>query len=77
MSSVVDIFLLALLETATIMCGSGRNDWPLTLNAANLIHQDSRGVIKVVLYGINLACFPDEKTFQLVELHIAKQQEQI
>jgi hypothetical protein len=46
------------------------------LYAANLIHQDSRAVIKVVRYGINLACFPDEKTIQLVERQIAKQQEQ-
>ena len=46
------------------------------LYVANLIHKDSRAVIKVVRYGLNLACFPDEKTVQLVERQIAKQQEQ-
>ena len=43
---------------------------------ANLIHNDSRAVIKVVHNGINLACFPDEKTVERVERQIAKQQEQ-
>jgi len=46
------------------------------LYVANLIHNDSRAVIKVVHNGINLACFPDEKTVQLVERQIARQQEQ-
>ncbi len=46
------------------------------LYVANLIHKDSRAVIKVVRYGLNLACFPDEKTVELVERQIAKQQEQ-
>lgn len=46
------------------------------LYVANLLYNDSRAVIKVVRYGINLACFPDEKTVQLVERQIAKQQEQ-
>lgn len=45
------------------------------LYVANLIYQDSRSVIKVVRYGIPLACFPDEKTVQRVEMQIAKQQE--
>ncbi len=46
------------------------------LYVANLIHQDSRSVIKVVRYGITLACFPDEKTVQLVEKQIARQREE-
>ena len=46
------------------------------LYAANLIHIDSKAVIKVVRYGLNLACFPDENTVKLVERHIARQQEQ-
>jgi hypothetical protein len=46
------------------------------LYVANLIHNDSRAVIKVVHNGINLACFPDEKTVERVEWQIAKQQEQ-
>lgn len=47
------------------------------LYVANLIHQDSRSVIKVVRYGITLACFPDEKTVQLVEKQIARQREEL
>jgi hypothetical protein len=46
------------------------------LYVANLIHNDSRAVIKVVRYGINLACFPDEKTVELVERQIARQDEE-
>ena len=46
------------------------------LYVANLIHDDSRAVIKVVHNGISLAYFPDEKTVQLVERQITKQQEQ-
>ena len=46
------------------------------LYVANLIYQDSRAVIKVVHDGLTLASFPDEKTVQLVERQIAKQQEQ-
>jgi hypothetical protein len=46
------------------------------LYVANLIHKDSRAVIKVVHNDINLACFPDEKTVERVERQIAKQQEQ-
>ena len=45
------------------------------LYVANLIHKDSRSVIKVVRYGLTLACFPDEKTVQRVEKQIARQQE--
>jgi hypothetical protein len=44
------------------------------LYVASLIHQDSRSVIKVVRYGLNLACFPDEHAVELVERQIAKQQ---
>ena len=40
---------------------------------AGLMHQDSRAVIKVVRYGINLACFPDEHAVELVEKQIAQQ----
>jgi hypothetical protein len=45
------------------------------LYAANLIHQDSRSVIKVVRYGLNIACFPDEHAVELVERQIARQRE--
>ena len=45
------------------------------LYTANLIHQDSRSVIKVVRYGLNLACFPDEHAVELVEKQIARQRE--
>jgi hypothetical protein len=40
---------------------------------AGLMHQDSRSVIKVVRYGLNLACFPDEHSAELVEKRIAQQ----
>jgi hypothetical protein len=46
------------------------------LYVANLIHQDSHSVIKIVRYGLTFACFPDEKTVQLVEKQIARQQEE-
>jgi hypothetical protein len=37
---------------------------------ANLIHVDSRAVIKVV-YGTTLACFPNKETVDQVERQIA------
>jgi hypothetical protein len=45
------------------------------LYASNFIHIESIAVIKVVRYGLNLACFPDEHAVELVERQIAKQQE--
>jgi hypothetical protein len=39
------------------------------------MHPDSRAVIKVVRYGLNLACFPDEHAVELVERQIANQRE--
>ena len=43
---------------------------------ANLIHANSQAVIKVVRFGITLACFPDKETVDRVERQIARQQEQ-
>jgi hypothetical protein len=43
------------------------------LYVANLIHRDSRAVIKVVRYGLNIQCFPDEHAVALVERQIAQQ----
>jgi hypothetical protein len=40
---------------------------------AGLMHHDSRSVIKVVRYGNNIACFPDELAVELVERQIAQQ----
>ena len=48
----------------------------LALYVANLIHNDSHAVIKVVHNGRTLASFPDKKTVQLVERQIARQLEQ-
>jgi hypothetical protein len=45
------------------------------LYVANLIHKDSRAVIKVVRYGLNIACFPDEHAVELVERQIVRQRE--
>ena len=44
------------------------------LYVANLIHKDSHSVIKVVRYGLNIACFPDAHAVELVERQIARQQ---
>ena len=43
------------------------------LYTANLIHMDSQAVVKVVRFGLNLACFPDEHTVALCEQQIARQ----
>ena len=43
------------------------------LYTANLIHIDSKAVIKVVRYGINFACTPSEHTVELCERQLAKQ----
>jgi len=45
------------------------------LYIANLIHNDSQAVVKVVGSGMPLAYFPDEKTVKGVEQQISKQQE--
>jgi hypothetical protein len=42
---------------------------------ANLIHQDTRAVIKVVRYGRNIACFPDAHAVELVERQIAREKQ--
>ena len=42
------------------------------LYTANLIHMDSKAVIKIVRYGINFACCPDEHTVELCERELAK-----
>ena len=43
------------------------------LYLAGLIHQDSKAVIKVVRYGLTIACFPDEQTVKRVEQQIARE----
>ena len=45
------------------------------LYVANLIHNDSRAVIKVVRYGITIASFPNAETVERVERQIARQKE--
>jgi hypothetical protein len=45
------------------------------LYVANLIHQDSKAVIKVVRFGLNIACFPDKETVEMIERYIAQHQE--
>jgi hypothetical protein len=66
--------------------GGGRHEWYEALQAfteddalytANLLHMDSNAVIKVVRYGLNLACFPDEHTVVLCERQIAQQQKRL
>ena len=47
------------------------------LYAANLIHTSSHAVIKVVRYGINIACFPDERTVERVEKYMAQQRKAV
>jgi hypothetical protein len=46
-------------------------EWALYI--ANLMHQDSKAVIKVVRYGLNLLCLPDAHAVELVEKQIAQQ----
>jgi hypothetical protein len=38
-------------------------------------HKNMRSVIKVVRFGLNIACFPDEHAVELVEKQIARQRE--
>jgi hypothetical protein len=47
------------------------------LYTSNLIHMDSQAVIKVVRYGLNFACFPDEHTVELCERQLAKQKQPV
>ena len=47
--------------------------WALYI--ANLMHQDSHALIKVVRYGLNLLCLPDALAVELVEKQLAKQRE--
>jgi hypothetical protein len=47
------------------------------LYVANLIHKDSRAVIKVVRYGITVAGFPNTETVERVERQFARQTEQL
>jgi len=42
---------------------------------ANLIHQGTRSVIKVVRYGLNIQCYPDAYAVELCEKVIARQRE--
>jgi hypothetical protein len=42
---------------------------------ANLIHKDTRSVIKVVRFGVTIASYPDEKTVERIEQYIGKQRE--
>jgi hypothetical protein len=43
---------------------------------AGLMHKDSHSVIKVVRFGLNITCFPNEHEVELVERQIARQQAQ-
>jgi hypothetical protein len=43
---------------------------------AGLMHKDSHSVIKVVRFGLNIACFPNEHAVELVERQIARQRVQ-
>jgi len=62
---------------------SGKGTWIEPLQAytqeyaiyvANLIHKDTKAVIKVVRFGITIASFPNEKTVERIEQFIARQQ---
>jgi hypothetical protein len=43
---------------------------------ANLIHRDSRSVVKVVRYGHKLLYLPDAHTVELCERQITRQKQQ-
>ena len=49
-------------------------DQEIALHVANLMHQDSHAVIKVVRYGLTIQCWPDAHTVELVEQQIARQE---
>jgi hypothetical protein len=46
------------------------------LSVAYLIHQDTRSVIKVVRYGLNIPSWSNAHAVELVEQQIARQREQ-
>ena len=39
---------------------------------ANLIHQNTRSVIKVARYGVTIAAFPNKETVERIEGYLAK-----
>jgi hypothetical protein len=43
---------------------------------AGLIHKDTKAVIKVVRYGLNIVCFPDAQAVELVERQIAREKQE-
>ncbi len=45
------------------------------LYVAGLIHNDTRPIIKVVRYGLNIQCYPSTHAVELVEKQIARQRE--
>jgi hypothetical protein len=42
---------------------------------ANLIHQNTGSVIKIVRYGLNIQCYSDAHVVKLIEKQIARQKE--
>ncbi len=73
-------YSISIWQPRLSLTGEGRWIEPLqaytqeyALYAANLIHQDTRAVIKVVRYGLNIQCFPDAHAVELVERQIAQQ----
>ena len=42
------------------------------LYIANLIHNDTKSVMKVVRYGHTIAAYPNAETVERIEVHIAK-----
>ena len=42
---------------------------------AGLIHKDTQAVIKVVRYGLNIACFPGAQAVELVERQLAREKQ--
>jgi hypothetical protein len=74
------LFTIYIRQPPLSSTGEGRWIEPLqaytqeyALYAANLIYQDTHAVIKVVRFGLNIKCFPDEHTVALVERQIAQQ----
>jgi hypothetical protein len=42
---------------------------------ANLIHKDTKAVIKVIRFGIPFAFFPDKQTVDRVDRYVKRQKE--
>jgi len=67
---------LSLRDTGKWIEPVQRHTQEYALYVANLIHQDTQSVIKVVRYGLNIQSWSNAHAVELVEQQIARQREQ-